>query len=460
MERFQREAETVAKLHHTNIVPIFSVGSERGVNFYAMQFIEGRSLAQVLTDHRAALPSEQVAQIGLQAADALAHAHQRGVIHRDVKPSNLLLDEEQRVWLTDFGLARRMGDVTLSLTGALLGTPRYMSPEQATASTKRVDHRSDLFSLGATLYELLLAKPAFSGESPHDVIQHILSDEPATLRSIDPSIPRDLETIVMKCLAKDPQYRYASASDLADDLRAYLDGRSIKARRASPVELANRWVKQHRRSATLVATAAASTILLTLLSMIGYTQYNAWRQATVLLTAVRPPLVAEFMDRDGQIARVDTLPMQKPVSLPADVYQVRLSGDGRLSQTYTLDLQRGHNLQAVATLDDQYLIPPQSIQRTCDVVDLGSESAIVFWNEDGVALRKSHGPEFEWKRELKQESEPFKTSPGFEWPWSMSSLQYSGHGSYRYQPWVVQSFIDVNRDGVGDLVAAARHHPG
>ncbi len=240
LERFQREAETVAKLHHTNIVPIFSVGSERGVNFYAMQFIEGRSLAQVLTDHRAALPSEQVAQIGLQAADALAHAHQRGVIHRDVKPSNLLLDEEQRVWLTDFGLARRMGDVTLSLTGALLGTPRYMSPEQATASTKRVDHRSDLFSLGATLYELLLAKPAFSGESPHDVIQHILSDEPATLRSIDPSIPRDLETIVMKCLAKDPQYRYASASDLADDLRAYLDGRSI--RQDAPVRLSSQIV--------------------------------------------------------------------------------------------------------------------------------------------------------------------------------------------------------------------------
>ncbi len=108
LERFQREAETVAKLHHTNIVPIFSVGSERGVNFYAMQFIEGRSLAQVLTDHRGALPADQAAQIGLQAAEALAHAHQRGVIHRDVKPSNLLLDDEQRVWLTDFGLARRM----------------------------------------------------------------------------------------------------------------------------------------------------------------------------------------------------------------------------------------------------------------------------------------------------------------------------------------------------------------
>ncbi len=207
----------------------------------------------------------------------------------------------------------------------------------------------------------------------------------------------------------------------------------------------------------LVTTAAAITILLTLLSMIGHAQYHAWRQASVLLTAVRPPLVAEIIDSKGKLTRVDTLPMQKPISMIANEYQVRLSGDGRLSQTYTLDLQRGQNFQAIATLDDQYLIPPQSIQRTFDLMELGTEKAIVLWNEDSVAIRRSHGPEIEWKRELKSESEPFNASPGFEWPWSTSAIQYSGHGNYRYQPWVVQSFIDVNQDGVGDLVAAARH---
>jgi serine/threonine protein kinase len=135
MQRFQREAETVATLHHTNIVPIFAVGCEGGVRYYAMQFVEGRNLAEMAglgrEDERTRIASTTVANWGLQAAEAIAHAHERGVIHRDIKPSNLILDNEQRVWLTDFGLARRLEDVTLSLTGALLGTPRYMSPEQA-----------------------------------------------------------------------------------------------------------------------------------------------------------------------------------------------------------------------------------------------------------------------------------------------------------------------------------------
>jgi serine/threonine protein kinase/outer membrane protein assembly factor BamB len=457
LERFQREAETVAKLHHTNIVPIFAVGSEHGVNFYAMQFIDGQSLAEVLSASRSGLPPLSVAEIGLQAAEALAHAHQRGVVHRDVKPSNLLLDHENRVWLTDFGLARRLDDVTLSLTGALLGTPRYMSPEQATATTKRVDHRSDLFSLGATLYELLVGRPAFSGENPHDVIHHILCDEPLALRSIDPTIPRDLETIVMKCLAKVPQHRYASALDLADDLRAFLDARPIRARRVTPIERVWRWAKQNRRSAVLTTSAAAITVLLTLLGGLGRAQYNAWQQATVRLTAVRPPIVAETFDHNGELLRIDTLPMQSPVAITADTYQVRFSAEGKLSQDYSLALERGSNFQANITLDNGYLFPPQSVQRTYDIVDLGTESALLLWQDNHVALRKAYGPNFEWKQEINSNLEPLQVSPGFAWPWSSPTVQYSGFGSYRYQPWVVQTFIDVNKDGVGDVIAAARH---
>ncbi len=457
IERFQREAETVAKLHHTHIVPIFAVGSERGVNYYAMQFIDGRSLAEVLAEQHSALPPRQAAEIGLQAAEALAHAHERGVIHRDVKPSNLLLDQENRVWLTDFGLARRLDDVTLSLTGALLGTPRYMSPEQAKATTKRVDFRSDLFSFGATLYELLSGKPAFSGDNPHDVIQHILSDEPTSLRTLDAAIPRDLETIVLKCLAKDPQQRYASARDLADDLRAFLDGRPIRARRSTPIELASRWVKQNRRSVLLATSVAAITILVVVLGSWGQAQYNVWRQATLQLSAVRPPIVAEIYDRENRLLRTDTLPMQKPVSLAADEYWLRLSAEGKLSQSFSVELERGHNVTSTATLENNDYLAPASIPRTFDLVDLGSETGLVLWNEDSVVLRKTNGPAFEWKRELGRGQDFCQSSPGFEWPWSSPLLEYSGYGNYRYQPWVVQSFVDVNRDGIGDIIAAARH---
>jgi predicted Ser/Thr protein kinase len=176
--RFRREAETVAGLHHTNIVPIFSVGHENGVNYYAMQLIDGPSLAEVADREGTNLETWKVAQWGLQAAEALAHAHQRGVIHRDIKPSNLLLDRDGRIWLTDFGLAKRHDDVTLSMVGVLLGTPRYMSPEQASAAQHPIDHRTDIYSLGATLYELLTGSPLFMGPSPHNVISQILTLEP------------------------------------------------------------------------------------------------------------------------------------------------------------------------------------------------------------------------------------------------------------------------------------------
>ena len=243
MNRFRREAETVARLHHTNIVPIFAVGCERGVHYYAMQYIAGRSLADVLAESQRTgnpVSAEDVSRWGLQAAEALAHAHQRGVIHRDIKPSNLLLDPDGVVWLTDFGLAKRMDEATLTVHGTLMGTPRYMSPEQAASLQQPVDRRTDLYSLGASLYELATGRPLFESAMPHVVIAQILTEEPARPRQIRPALPRDLETVILTCLAKEPLKRYQSAQALASDLRAVLEGRPIQARRAPLVERAAR----------------------------------------------------------------------------------------------------------------------------------------------------------------------------------------------------------------------------
>jgi outer membrane protein assembly factor BamB len=458
IERFQREAETVAGLHHTNIVPIFAVGTERGVSYYAMQFIEGQSLAQVLAAAKQPLPADRVAQWGLQAAEALTHAHQRGVIHRDVKPSNLILDNDERLWLTDFGLARRLDDVTLSMTGAILGTPRYMSPEQAAASNKRVDHRTDLFSLGATLYELIAGSPAFQGDTPHKVIQHILASEPQPIREVVPGVPRDLETIVMKCLAKEPHERYAAAADVAADLRAFLEGRPIRARRAGPVELAARWLKSQQRSFRLAAAAAAVTLLITIGGLLGWSSYDAWQQATIKLDATVPPLVAEILDERDDVLRVETVPMQNAASLPAGDYRLRVSGNGTLSQTFDVSLGRGKEHAHTLDLHDQMLWFPREIERGFDLVDFGNEQALVSWNADGIGLHKRRSPFLQWSIKLEPARLPDPTTgPGLRWPWNDNQDRYSGYGNYDSGPWVAPQATDIDGDGVGDLLIAARH---
>ncbi len=458
IERFRREAETVAKLHHTNIVPIFAVGSERGVNYYAMQFIEGQSLAQLLADRPQSITPRQVSEWGLQAAEALAHAHQRGVVHRDVKPSNLLLDPEGRLWLTDFGLARRDDDVTLSMTGVLLGTPRYMSPEQANASTRRVDHRSDLFSLGATLYELLAQRPAFSGSSPHEVIDQILHRDPTPIRQVRPDVPRDLETIVLKCLAKDPTARYASAAELAQDLRAFLDGRPIRARRQPMIERAVRWLKQKERNVRHASLAAIITLAATITVLVLGRLYQTRQLASIRLDAAHPPLVAELVNEQDQRVRTETLPMQNAADLRSGNYKLRVTGDDTLSQTFDLYLERGQrNVLQRVDLRHQWMLAPTPIERAYDFASQDDQHGIIEWTDAGMTMHRTQGITRRWSLAFSRESSQLKEVPGFRWPWTASFHDGSGIGDATRQPWVLQESIDVNDDGYSDIILSARH---
>jgi tRNA A-37 threonylcarbamoyl transferase component Bud32 len=366
MQRFQREAETVARLHHTNIVPIFAIGCENGVNYYAMQFIEGRSLAEVAlasggrqspeyiesridgvsANSEGLHPPLAIANWGLQAAEALAHAHHRGVIHRDIKPSNLILDPDGRIWLTDFGLAKRMDDVSLSITGAILGTPRYMSPEQAAATANPVDHRTDIYSLGATLYELATGRPLFEADSPHAVITQILTCDPPAPRVVCPNLHRDFETIVLKCLAKEPAQRYATAQALADDLRAFVEGRAIKARRATLAEQAARWFKQQKRSVGVAVAAVAVTIAVVVGSLIAWQMHGQSRLGYLTLNTPREDdqraEVAEVLSlADQPVLAPFTLPTKEPLALAEGAYRLRLTAPSRLSQTYLFDIAAG-----------------------------------------------------------------------------------------------------------------------
>lgn len=359
MQRFQREAETIASLHHTNIVPVFAVGVENSIHYYAMQLIEGHSLQEMAQQSRQTpIPDKTIAKWGLQAAEALAHAHERHVVHRDIKPSNLILGTDGRIWLTDFGLAKRLDDVTLSLCGALLGTPRYMSPEQASAMRHPVDHRTDIYSLGATLYELVTGRPLFDSESPHVVISQILTTDPRPPRELTPGISRDLETIILKCLCKDAGRRYQSARDLAEDLRAFEDGRAIKARRASFAERAGRWMKQNRRLLVATTTAVAATIACIVVGASWWQIQSASRNGFLTLTTKEGPLTAEVFTESGEpVIPSFTVPNEQPMPIPAGDYQLRVSGRGALSKTGWFQLDRFEKRDVPVDVDRKLRYP-------------------------------------------------------------------------------------------------------
>jgi WD40 repeat protein/serine/threonine protein kinase/tetratricopeptide (TPR) repeat protein len=301
LQRFHNEARAAAGLHHTNIVPVYAVGCERGVHYYAMQFIEGRTLADVIAQQRregvqqmpttpeaeaaasatTAPPAAQAtstaprdgayfrraAEWGIQAAEALDCAHALGVVHRDVKPGNLLVDAAGRLWVTDFGLAQVQSDARLTLSGDLVGTLRYMSPEQALAKRVVIDHRTDVYSLGATLYELLTLQPPYSGNDRQELLRQIAFEEPRSLRRINRAIPGELETIVLKALEKNPAERYGTAQEMGDDLERYLRNEPIRARRPSLVQRLRKWGRRHR--AVTVAAVAVLAVVAAVAS-VGY----------------------------------------------------------------------------------------------------------------------------------------------------------------------------------------------
>ncbi len=348
LQRFLREAQAAARLHHTNIVPVFGVGQQDGLHYYVMQFIAGEGLDKVLhalavgaskqsgsgpffgaenlappsvlppaeaersngtfsaseaaqlllagpptpdsitpdsllreQDDAAAVsprsaPSgsrywRNVARLGIQVADALQYAHQQGTLHRDIKPANLLLDSRGTVWITDFGLAKLGDSEDLTHSGDMVGTLRYMAPEQFEG---KADARSDVYNLGLTLYELLTLRPAFDQTDRRRLIRQMTQEEPPRPRKLNPTIPRDLETIVVKTMAADPGHRYQTAGQLAADLRCFLEDRPIRARRTTPVGRMWRWCRRNRAMAALAGTALALLLAVAVIASAGYIVTN------------------------------------------------------------------------------------------------------------------------------------------------------------------------------------------
>jgi serine/threonine protein kinase len=291
-ERFLREAESVARLQHANIVQVHDMGEENGRPYFTMEYIAGGSLAQRLSG--TPLPSRYAAELIATLADAVHVAHKNGIVHRDLKPSNILFQKDERARIADefkgneqsgsailqalssfvpkiadFGLARQFdGGSDLTMTGARVGTPSYMAPEQALGKKRAIGPAVDVYSLGAVLYELLTGRPPFRGETPSETELQVIHLDPVTPSRLNPRVPRDLETVCLKCLRKEPQRRYTSAAALADDLRRYLHGQVVEARPVGPLERAGKWIRRNKRVASLSAAAVFALLAGTVVSLL------------------------------------------------------------------------------------------------------------------------------------------------------------------------------------------------
>ena len=269
VQRFRTEAEAAASLHHAGIVAVHEVGQHEGQHYFSMEYVEGQTLAGLV---RTSLPSaEQAARYVKVIAEAVHHAHLQGTLHRDLKPSNVLIDANDQPRITDFGLAKRLEqDNTLTATGVVLGTPSYMPPEQVLGNPREIGPASDVYALGAILYELFTGRPPFRAETAVDTMSQVRESEPISPRLLNPKTPRDLETICLKCLEKDRSGRYASADGLAADLERWLSGEPITARPVSRVERCWRWCRRNPLGAGLTAAAALLFVTATAAAILFY----------------------------------------------------------------------------------------------------------------------------------------------------------------------------------------------
>ena len=512
VRRFHTEAEAAAQLDHPGIVPIFEVGQHEGQHYFSMGYVEGQSLAVRVA--AGPLSPREAAEVVQSVAEAVEYAHQKGVLHRDLKPANVLLEESRerraesrasarigsarpggsplsalgsRPRITDFGLAKRVSeDGGPTTTGQVLGTPSYMPPEQAAGKLDQVGPASDVYGLGAVLYTLVCGRPPFQSANPLETLRQVLEVEPVAPRLLSPGINRDLETIILKCLAKERGKRYTTARALSGDLQAFLDGRAIAARRPGVAERAVRWVRRQRKSVAVAAVAALVAVTLAAGAIFAWRTWREARQGQLVFTTEGPALAAEVVagEDDQLVVPKFTVPTQEPLDLPEGHYRLRLSTPYRLSELFQFRVERGSQRCFPIELRDRLLWDPIKVPAVYDIVDLGGQADILTVSERRIARLNGATGEPVWEVGLTSAEHPYIAQiekewharliehykgqvdpkqlrlPSFPWeevlgPGPRPNLAGQGH-SLMEPTQVVQPPPDVDGDGVPDLVWLSR----
>ncbi len=302
-QRFRAEAEAVARLQHPNIVQVHEVGEHAGTPFFSMEFCPGGALDRKL--NATPLPASEAARLVETLARAVQAAHEKAVVHRDLKPANILLAEDGAPKVTDFGLAKRMDEAGQTQSGAVIGTPSYMAPEQAGGKSKDSGPACDVYALGAILYECLTGRPPFKAPTMLDTLAQVLSADAAPPRQLQPHTPRDLETICLHCLRKNPRQRYPSAAALAEDLRRFLDGQPIRVRPAGAVERLVKWARRRPTAAALLGVSVAA--VLAGLGLVGWYQLQLYRKNADLARALDEARKQQVINNGWAATAVDAL---------------------------------------------------------------------------------------------------------------------------------------------------------